>query len=293
MELTNEHISSLFDEAVQNKESYKNQILGYRDSFGKIFSVVRNLDTEVQENVMSEAISVLEDLLDTQSIAVYSIDANGVYARLTVRSRALTDVAEKSIKLSEYAAVTSEISPGRVWFNRDLLPGYPMYCAPIYSENRIIALVMINKVRTDQMSLYYSNMVMILCGLIQDALARAIKSNRENEEKMYLHGTRIMKTDAFAEVYKANLNLAEQEKIQLRTIVVEAHGQDLSEVSSKLENCVRETDSIGMLSNGVYGICLTQITNDDLQKVLRRLSNGGMVGVQSDALSGLNAGVEV
>ncbi|MFP3155283.1 NAD(P)-dependent oxidoreductase [Lachnospiraceae bacterium ZAX-1] len=287
MELLNEHLSSLLDQAAQSSENYKNQILGQRDSFGKIFSVVRKLDNELQENVLSEAISILQDLLDTQSIAVYSIAANGAYARLTVRSRSLTDITQKSIKLSEYEAMTLEISPGSVWFNRDLLPGYPAYCAPIYSENNIVAFVMINKVRTDQMNLYYSNKVMILCGLIQDALVRAIKYHHGNEEKNYIHGTRIMTQDAFADVYRANQKLAEQEKIQLSTILVKANGQDLDEVSSKLENCVRETDSMGILANGAFGICLTHISLDDLQKVLKRLENYGMTGISMDASSNI------
>lgn len=56
-----------------------------------------------------------------------------------------------------------------------MLPNYPSYCAPIMDDKRTVAMVMVFKASFEQMAVYYSNLIKILCGLIQMSLLRAIK----------------------------------------------------------------------------------------------------------------------
>jgi UDP-glucose 4-epimerase len=283
LERENGDMSVLLTEAVENNEQYKNQILGHRDSFGKIFNVVRKLNGEVQENILSEAVNILEGLLDNRSIAVYSMSANGAYARLVVSSKALTGTVTKSIKMSEFAPLNFNTppppppnTPSRVWVNRDLLPDCPAFCAPIYSGNVLIALVLVMEADSDQMSLYHHNLFTILCGLIQDALVRAIKYNNENKDKRYIAGTGILKPDVFQQIYDANLKMAEQGKLRLKIVLVEPDGESFDDFAVKLENCVRDTDVIGKIRKDLFAIILTQIDNDNLQNVLGRLEKAGL-----------------
>ena len=61
-------ITTLYHEALDNKSEYKKQIIGSRDSFGKIFEVVKHLDTVVPQEIYAEAITVMEDVLDNHNL---------------------------------------------------------------------------------------------------------------------------------------------------------------------------------------------------------------------------------
>lgn len=77
----------LYQEAVKYKDQYKKQIISSRDSFGKIFQVVRRLDTLEPREIYSHAIAILEDVMDTENCAFYSLRGeDAAFARLEVSS---------------------------------------------------------------------------------------------------------------------------------------------------------------------------------------------------------------
>ena len=137
-------VSRLYEEAMEYKNQYKQDLIGSRDGFGRIFDVVKKLSTTVPEEIFAESIPVMEDVLNNKSIAIYTInDANAKFARLNVASEQISNSLKKSINLDEYSQVIEEVSAGEIWFNKDVKEGFPTYVAGIKSEGALNVLIMI------------------------------------------------------------------------------------------------------------------------------------------------------
>jgi hypothetical protein len=274
---TNDYLSGICNEALINKESYKDQLLGYKDSFGKVFSAVRRLDNQMSEYVYSEAIGIIEDILDNETIAIYTVASNGYYARLAMKSKNLKTI-DKSIKIDNLAGAKDALLAGKVWYNSDMSPELPSYAAPIMSGGKVVAFIFIMKAKLNQLSLYYSNIFSVLSGLVQDALARAIKEEKAAERTKYIEGTRVHLAEDFKKIYDANILLAESEKIGLSLLEINTDNDDLPDISSLLENSLRETDTIGIVSEtkNLLGVQLINTVGDDLKFVLDRLTAAGI-----------------
>ena len=269
-EQTNVYLVDLYDEAVRIKDNYRDQILGYKDNFGRIYTIVKKLNSEMSEYVFSSAIEVLEDVLENTTVAIYSISANGGYARMSVCSKAYYHGIARSLRLQEYQQIMDRIAQRDIWFNRDLLHGFPSYCAPVYNEEQLIALVMIWKAEVDQMSLHYSNLFKILTGLIQESLVRAVKFFKLRESSLFFPDTRILMKEPFSEAYKANLALEEQEKAVFGLIIVQGSGEDLAALNTQIEACIRESDIAGAIGGDAYCIILKNVLDDDIEALLKR-----------------------
>ena len=278
-------ISELYKQTLLNKAFYRDQIVGYRDSFGRIFNVAQRLDSLMPDQVFAEAINVLEDILNNNSIAIYTV-SHGKYARLIVRSSELNHT-EISIQLSNYNMMLENISPNKIWFNRDLIKNYPMYCAPIYANGELTALIMVYDVETEQMSAYYMNLIQVIAGLIQVSLTRAAEYNAAIEEKRFIPDTRILREDAFYEIYAIRKKMEEKKLLNFTLLRIEKMNDDLVELSKKIESCIRDSDVVGMFHNAVY-LMLTRASKEGNAFVIERLSVLGLHFAEISAIEDFN-----
>ena len=121
----------MYQDSLYDKRTYKKQIMGSRDSFGKIFDITRKLDTVLPQELFIETIHVMEDMLENHAVAVYSLGKNSEFGRLEIASKEIRSEFPNSIRISKYQAAISELEDGNVWVNRELLPDYPAYMAGI------------------------------------------------------------------------------------------------------------------------------------------------------------------
>lgn len=139
------------------KDKFREQLVGYRDSFGKIFTITRELDSLEEDTVFIKALNILQDIMENESIAIYTIAGNKNFARLEVNSPALNDQISKSLNLKDFPEIQERIAQGEVYQNTAILSGYPAYVSPILNGDTPVALVAIWKATYDQYSLDYSN----------------------------------------------------------------------------------------------------------------------------------------
>ena len=112
---------------------------------------------------------------------------------------------------SEDAVETLE--KGEVWRNRELLAGYPAYIAGIKRNGELVMLVFIQDAASSQMTLYYLNLIKILCGLVEVSLLRALEYQEAVRDREYLEGTHILKTEYFMERLKLFHSIKEQKRL--------------------------------------------------------------------------------
>ena len=266
----------LYDQTLKNKSQYKDQLVSYRDSFGRIYSITKKLDSIVADSVFREAINVLEDALENQTIAIYRITPDKKFGRLAVSSKGLAETAEGSIQLAQFSTMMGQLKKEEVWFNREMLEGYPVYCAPIFDQENLVALIMIKEASYEQMATYYLNLIKVLSGLVQASLVRAANYTSVIEDKIYIKGTRILKNEKFSEIFTVRRGMKESQFADFKLLRVEDSSDSKEQLSNLIDQGIRKTDVMGEGKDGVIYLILSQAKQGNLELVLKRLETLGV-----------------
>lgn len=178
-------LRTMYLEIVENQKKYKKQIIGTRDSFGKIFEITKMLDETEPQEILVKAVHALEEILENQTIAIYSLGKEQKYGDLAVCSKNVKEIIPEKISLKKYEEVLASVEKGEVWTNKELLENYPMYLTCIKQTEKRSLLVMVCSTSYEQKGLYYINLIKMVCGLIESSVSRAMKYQQfyENEVK--------------------------------------------------------------------------------------------------------------
>ncbi|MGF0094025.1 NAD-dependent epimerase/dehydratase family protein [Lachnospiraceae bacterium SGI.066] len=272
----------MYQETIEDKNLYKKQILGSKDSFGKIFDIIRKLDVIQPQELYIETIRVLEDVLENKTFGLYTLNRENGYGRLETASAQVQGNYPNSIKLREYSAAMEELENGNVWANREFLEKYPMYMAGVRKNGELVMLICIQQVSREQMSLYFLNLFKILSGLVETSLLRALEYQKAVEYRQYVKGTHILKTEYFEERLKVQHDMREQKLASYVLLKVEYSEMSLKEADEILRSKVRENDVWGISESKELYLMLVQTDKEALPIILARLKQAGLVCRQID-----------
>lgn len=266
----------LYNDTYKEKRDLKKQIIGSKDSFGKIYDITRKLNEEEPHRLYLRVIETFESVLENKSVAVYSISPTRTFGRLEVASRDILDNVSRSISLETYAPVIRELEQENIWKNTILLPDMPMYAAGIRGEEQLTLLIFIWHAKPEQQALYYVNLFKILRDLVQMSLLRAYKYKEAMYTQTYIPDTTIMTQEAFLQSLMNCRELAEQKISSFVLLKIDTQGEALHVIYEKLRGVVRSNDLLGLNEDGELCLLLTQVTPDSLTFVLPRLENAGV-----------------
>lgn len=269
-------LNEFYISALNNKEQYRTQIMSYRDSFGRLFDITKKLDSTTVEHVFLEALYALEGVLDNRSVCIYRCEDSMRFARLIICSKEIFNITDKTLKLSEVDKMLPELKDGEVWVNRERLVGYPEYATVLYHDDKPIALITLKKATHEQLSVYYENLIKIICGLIKISLIRAIEYNAKTETEKYLPGSHILKNEYFAELIKNKEEMAQSGTSEYILLLIDTVPENRIEIANKITSLVRNTDELGLGKNGELYLCLSQTNNQNVRFVLDRLKKNGL-----------------
>lgn len=168
-------LKSLYFDTQEEQKLYKRQIVSSRDSFGKIFEITKRLDVNNLAELYKRAARVLEEALDNETVAIYSVDREKGCANLEACSKKIRQEAAKQIRLADYDQALLLTRRGDVWVNNELLADYPMYLAEAKGSEDVTILIMVLRSSFEQNGIFYTNLFKIICGLIESALLRAVQ----------------------------------------------------------------------------------------------------------------------
>lgn len=248
-----------------------------QNSFGKIFEVVQKLNYLRPDAIYHNAVPILEEILETNSVAIYDIsDYDAVFARLEVCSPEKRDVYRRSIRLSDRPEIVQALQKGELWINRQAKPQLPCYIAGITDEDGHLAIaVIIGSIPFERMTGYYANIVRVLVGIMQSFLLRAFHYTREQKERYYYPGTILMKEDAFAQRFEQIKEMAHSGLTSWRLLQIDGEGSSASEWDSLLAGKARTTDDICLGDDGNVYLLLNQVDEKTENIVLRRYQSYG------------------
>ena len=271
----------LYQEVTELKNQFHKQLVGSRDSFGRIFHIARALDTLEEEEVIFKALNILEDVMDNRTIAIYSINRETHYARLEIYSSGLAGQIKKSLDLRNYPDLAESIEKDAIFQNRSMKDGYPAYLVPVSNGSRTVAAVVIWSASFDQYSLYYYNLLKVICGLIQSSINRVALFMDANADKFYIPRTKIMQPEPFKQVLKVKDKIKKNKLGDYLLVMVMPNDQENGHrnwetVYASVSKGTRAEDYIGVLDDHSCYILFSQAGLDNTSAILQRMAQLGI-----------------
>ena len=269
-------LSELYKKALENKDEFTGQIIGYKDSFGRIYAVIKRLSSTLPDKIFYEAINVLEDILENKYIAIFSIDQNSNYARLNVCSQRLNESMPKSMRISDYPEMTKVLLQDDTFVNHLGMKEYPDYAAPIFRDERLTGMILLKSASGKQMNMEFLNKFNIVTGLVKDSLLRAIDRMELVEKATMLPGTRILNKEQFGKVLEVKKQMMESEYAEYLLLRLRPHTMSEIELSDSVSRLVRNNDVLGQGNDNEIYLLLSQTNQKSSDIISQRLHDAGI-----------------
>ena len=262
-------LDNVYMSVIDNKEEYKRQILGYQDSFGKIFEAVEKLNSSVPADIFMNGIDTLEHILDNHTIAIYVLDDNQNYSRLVACSREMMTRLRKSIKVDDIRDVYDVIRTGDTWKNNDFVETLPMYSYGILNGDDVRLMISIYDASPEQLGLYYMNLFTIMCHLIRMSFIHALEYQEAIEKEKYVPGTVILLPEYFEKELESQRKMSEAGVASYMLIRIIT--DNINSISEHLQSMIRQSDVVGNGKDGKLYLLLTQTNRDIFEIIGKRL----------------------
>lgn len=262
-------LNDVYRSVIESKKEYKRQILGYNDSFGKIFEAVQNLDSLMPSDILFHGVETMEHILDTHSIAIYTLDDYQRFGRLAACSSSLTARMPKSLSIETCKPVYDTVLRGATWKNVDLVAELPAYAFGILVNGKVRLLIFLQEVRSDQLTLYYMNLFTILCNLVRVSFVRSLEYQDAVQKEKYVEGTNVLQYEYFVKELRIQQSMAAAGVASY--LLVRLALDPREDLTVLLKGLMRNTDSVGMNRKGECFLLLTQVNRDTFHFVGKRL----------------------
>lgn len=268
-------LKDVYRDVCDIKNQLQRQIIVSKDSFGRVYEITRELDTLQPELIFFKTVSIMENIMGVNSVSIYTINNNDLYyARLIAHSKNLSGKLAASLKFEEYPELKKRMLERKLFVNKDLLPNYPAYVAPIMDGASFVAMVVVHEVDFQKFTLYYQNLFQIICGLVQNNVIKAYKFSQKGLESAYLGDTIIYKPKEL----EKQLQVLKDAKENVNVSYVQCKAIDLlnvskEEFSSKVQRLLRSTDFIGLGSDNQYYIVFMQTDKKNMGLLYNRFKS--------------------
>lgn len=267
----NTFLTQLYHDAIEDKRTYKRQIVGRHDSFGKIFAVTQELDVLNPRDIYRKCCELMGEILENDSVAIYHV-SGGTFARLVAASPVIAEDATRSLSLEQLLPLLGGEGRSNLWVNRKLTPGLPMFGYTIERDGAPAVLIFVRRAAENQMTLYYQNLFRILCGLVESALGRAFDYEAVAQDKRCVDGTCVLKQEAFGQELAAEQALADGKMGSFLLLRVVPGMEPVGELVGAIGSVIRESDAAGLVDGDVLYLLMRQAKACDLPIIRKRLS---------------------
>ncbi|SHK43678.1 Nucleoside-diphosphate-sugar epimerase [Selenomonas ruminantium] len=263
----------LYEDNLAVKDKLYRQIVNSDDSIGRLYRIIKRLDSVEPENIFNQAAAVTAEILNVEHIAIYVVGTDGHYLRQKIRMGDLASRQPRSLRVADYAYLQDLLQEQTIFVNRELVKDTPDLAAPIVHQGTVIAVLAIYGMSFEQWSLYEQNLLSITTRLISASMARAYRYEQEVQEKRFVAGTRILQADEFRKIIR---ELQERRKLQgdlpVAVLKVDMAGMDYEKLDARLGRMIRNEDFVGVGNDGVY-ILLPEADGNVTAMVQARLAN--------------------
>ncbi len=274
----------LYEDNLAVKNKLYRQIVNTDDSIGRLYRIIKRLDSVEPENIFTQAAAVTAQILNVDNIVIYVVGADGHYLRQKVRLGKMAANQPRSLRIADYTYLQNILQDHAIFVNKDLVKDTPDLAAPIIHQDKVIAVIAIFGLGFEQWSIYQQNLLSITTRLISASMARAYRYEQGVQEKRFVAGTRILQAEEFQKIIKelqTRRNL--QEDFPVAVLKVSMGGLDYAGLDNCLSHVIRNEDFVGVGGDGVY-ILLPDADKNVMAMVQKRLLDAGVATSACEAV---------
>jgi len=190
-------IAEINNDNIIIKQEYEKRLLNYKTSLPKLHLIVSQLNVLEPEKIFAGIVNVVRDVMDTETVAVYSINTSSNYARLIVSSNPESVFVGKSVNMANYPKVFKTLSNNEIFIGSQWDKDEPAFAAPIFDKGKFIAIVLIKEMPFNALTLYQVNLFRTLTALITSAISIADQYESVMRESNYYENTEILVKSEF------------------------------------------------------------------------------------------------
>ncbi len=248
------------------------QVQSASDSYGRIYGIARELDSLQPEQVLLSTLGVIEDVLQSDRVAIYYCKKNDAYARLVINTRGMW--MPKSLVLAETPGIAEAFERGETYSSNN---GAPAFAVPICFDGSYVAMIALWDKPDKSQDPYYQNLFSITCGLVESALARAMHHLRYASD-VYVTNTHFLSSKYLLSACRSFENMKQQGRGDY--LMLRITGEDvpsLIELDRRLGNATRSTDICGCLDDGSVVALLPQADESQISGIAVRFAKQSLL----------------
>lgn len=262
-----EFLEDIYNSTYEEKRELEEKVISSKDSFGKIYSYVKELDSLKPQYILRSSIDIMEEFLENNNISIYTL--NNDYLRLNVKSNNKDFNPLKSIKINDLYEAKDKLLNKEIYINKNLNPKLPSMVAPIVKDNKIISIIMVDKIKFSKMNLYYQNLFKVIVSLIETSIIKAYNYEEATIKQRYIDETIFLRKEYLKSALKV-CEISKKEKKSDYTLLKVDMLNDINYLSKEISKCIRSTDLAGVCNNHVY-IILNNTNKEESSVVVSRL----------------------
>lgn len=272
--LENEYneLKEINDSNVMIKHQYEKRLISYKTSLPRLYAITNQLDTLDPEVLFSSIIHVLVDVLETETVSVYSFDSKSGFARLISAKNDESVFMGKSFKLSDHKELQQKLLENDIFVGDQWSQNSPAMAGPIYHKGNIIAIILIKQMAFESMNLYQVNLLRTLTSLISSSFIKAYQYEEKIHREKYIENTEVLNANEFKHLIEIKRNDSERSVADYVLLKLN-HTEDPITYYFKVMSMFRSTDYFGVDSQNHMHVLLRNTAIQDLTYVENRLKD--------------------
>lgn len=259
------------------KDLYEKRLLNYKDSFGRIYEIISEIDTIEPQAIIFKSIQVIAKIMKTKDVSIYISGGNSSFYRLMASSSEKSKTLKGSLKVSEYPNIFEKLEKNEIYINGNMDPNYPIMAGGTYKNGKLKSIIMIWSLPFESNNLYQANVFGVVCKLIERSLTIAYEYMENISRSYNMKNDNVLDKESFEkilELYKCGVKDSIVEFFILN--VKKDSNINKYDFIEIIKKSVRETDFIGDDGENCMRILLTSTNRSESAYVVDRLKSNGI-----------------
>ena len=270
-------ISVINSSNVKIKDYYTDKLIGSAEGIGRIYEITSKLHEAEEGEVLFAALDTLKEIMDTKDVSIYLV-SNQMFSRLASASSSKAASLGKSIILSDYEMIYDVLREKQVYINRSLDTNLPMMASALFDDsNKLRIVILLWELPYERMTLYNANVLSIVGALLYSVFVRDANYLDALAYRRYIPGTTVLQEEAFKEMVEIFRRAEEKKYTESSVLNIQNNDISVEEISGKVRFMLRETDYIGLTSDGNLAVLLTNTNKKEATHVRQRLSKENII----------------
>ena len=169
-------LNAVHNQTLVVKDELCDQIISSRDSYGKVYAILTQLDQRDPGEIYAAGVAVLENIMKSNRVAIYSLTDSKSMAVLAAKSEPKEFIVPDALMVREREDIQKAIETNEIFVNRNLSPHLPVMTAPIVVRGEVIAVASTHSMEFENLTLHRHNLFKVAVNLISHSLSHVPRS---------------------------------------------------------------------------------------------------------------------